>query len=113
LKALGRRGVEDLVTRCCDLAAALAAIVEDHPRLELAAPAPANIVCFRYVRGGIDEEEVNRRIQAEVAAAGRVFHTGATLDGRFCQRAAICSWRTTADDVRALADEVVGAGDEL
>ncbi|HJQ73431.1 MAG TPA: aminotransferase class V-fold PLP-dependent enzyme, partial [Gaiellaceae bacterium] len=52
LKSLGRRGVEDLVTRCCDLAAELAAIVEEHPRLELAAPAPTNIVCFRYVRDG-------------------------------------------------------------
>ncbi len=113
LKALGRRGVADLVTRCCDLAAELAATVEDHPRLELAAPAPTNVVCFRYVRGGIDLEAANRTIQAEVAAAGNVFHTGATLDGRFCQRAAICSWRTTADDVRALVEEVVRVGDEL
>ena len=113
LKALGRRGVEDLVTRCCDLATELAAIVEDHPRLELAAPAPTNIVCFRYLRDGIDLEEANRAIQAEVAAAGDVFHTGATLSGHFCQRAAICSWRTSSDDVRALADEVVRVGDEV
>ena len=113
LKALGRCGVGELVTRCCDLAAALAAVVEDHPRLELAAPAPTHVVCFRYVRGGIDAEEANRTIQAEVAAAGNVFHTGATLEGRFCQRAAICSWRTTADDVHALADEVVRVGDGL
>jgi glutamate/tyrosine decarboxylase-like PLP-dependent enzyme len=113
LKALGRRGVEDLVTRCCDLAAELATNVEEHPRLELAAPAPTNIVCFRYVRDGIDLEQANRTIQAEVAEAGSVFHTGATLEGRFCQRAAICSWRTTSDDVRALADEVVRVGDRL
>jgi glutamate/tyrosine decarboxylase-like PLP-dependent enzyme len=113
LKALGRSGVEDLVTRCCDLAAELASLVEDHPRLELAAPAPTNIVCFRYVRDGIDVEEVNRTIQAEVAAGGNVFHTGATLDGRFCQRAAICSWRTAADDVQALLDEVVRVGDGI
>jgi glutamate/tyrosine decarboxylase-like PLP-dependent enzyme len=113
LKALGRRGVEDLVTRCCDLAAELAAIVEEHPRLELAAPAPTNVVCFRYVRDAIDLEEANRRIQDEVAASGTVFHTGATLEGRFCQRAAICSWRTAADDVRALAEEVLRVGDGL
>jgi hypothetical protein len=65
------------------------------------------------VRDGIDLEAANRAIQAEVASAGNVFHTGATLDGRFCQRAAICSWRTTADDVHALADEVVRVGDDL
>lgn len=113
LKALGRSGVQELVTRCCDLAAELAALVDRHPRLELAAPAPTNVVCFRYTRSGIDVEQANRTIQAEVAAAGNVFHTGATLDGRFCQRAAICSWRTTADDVRALLDEVVRVGDEI
>jgi glutamate/tyrosine decarboxylase-like PLP-dependent enzyme len=113
LKQLGREGVVELVTLCCNLARELADAVEEHPRLELAAPAPTNIVCFRYVRDGIGAEETNRTIQAEVAAAGSVFHTGATLEGRFCQRAAICSWRTTADDVRALADEVVRVGDAL
>jgi glutamate/tyrosine decarboxylase-like PLP-dependent enzyme len=113
LKQLGRAGMIELVTGCCDLARDLAVAVEAHPRLELAAPAPTNIVCFRYIRDGIDVEGVNREIQARVAAAGEVFHTGATLDGVFCQRAAICSWRTTADDTTALLDAVVAAGDSL
>jgi aromatic-L-amino-acid decarboxylase len=113
LKQLGRDGVGELVTRCCDLARELAEAVEEQPRLELAAPAPTNIVCFRYVRDGIDAEQVNREIQARVAAGGVVFHTGAVLGGRFCQRAAFSSWRTTSDDVRALVREVVGVGDSL
>jgi glutamate/tyrosine decarboxylase-like PLP-dependent enzyme len=113
LRQLGRSGVVELVTRCCDLAAELAALVEEHPRLELAAPAPTNVVCFRYVREGVDVGAANRAIQAEVAAAGHVFHTGATLDGVFCQRAAICSWRTTSADVSDLAEAVVAAGDAL
>jgi glutamate/tyrosine decarboxylase-like PLP-dependent enzyme len=113
LKQLGRRGLGELVTRCCDLARDLADAVERHPRLELVAPAPTNVVCFRYVRDGIDLDVANRRIQADVAAAGRVFHTGATIAGGFCQRAAICSWRTTSDDTTALLDAVVAAGDAL
>ena len=113
LKQLGRSGVVELVTGCCELARELADAVEAHPRLELAAPAPTNIVCFRYVRDGIAAEQVNREIQARVAAAGVVFHTGAVLGGRFCQRAAFSSWRTTSDDVRALVREVVGVGDSL
>lgn len=113
LKQLGRTGVAELVTRCCDLAQELAETVEAHPRLELAAPAPTNIVCFRYQRDGIDTERVNREIQARVAAAGVVFHTGAVLDGRFCQRAAITSWRTTREDIQTLVHEVVEAGDSL
>jgi glutamate/tyrosine decarboxylase-like PLP-dependent enzyme len=113
LKQLGRSGVSELVTNCCNLARELAETVEAHPHLELAAPAPTNIVCFRYVREGIDVEAVNREIQARVAADGEVFHTGATLDGVFCQRAAISSWRTTSEDVQLLADAVVRAGDAL
>jgi glutamate/tyrosine decarboxylase-like PLP-dependent enzyme len=117
LKQLGRHGMEELVTRCCDLGAELAALVEASPRLELCAPAPSNVVCFRYRPGSMGEgpelDELNERIQARVAAEGDVFHTGARLGPGFCQRAAIVSWRTTSEDVAALARAVERAGDAL
>jgi aromatic-L-amino-acid decarboxylase len=114
LKQLGREGFVELVSRCCELAQELARLVESAPRLELTAPAPTNIVCFRYRPegwlDGADLDELNRSIQAEVAAAGYVFHTGAQLENGFCQRAAFVSWRTTPDDVHALVDAVERAG---
>jgi glutamate/tyrosine decarboxylase-like PLP-dependent enzyme len=117
VKELGREGIVELVGRCCELAQQLARIVERSRRLELAAPAPTNIVCFRYRPEGWPDgaqlDELNRRIQAEVAGAGDVFHTGAQLAGGFCQRAAIVSWRTGEDDVRALSDAVERAGASL
>src|SRR3954449_5299112 len=48
LKQLGRDGVARMVSRCCELAQELVALVEASPVLELTAPAPTNIVCFRY-----------------------------------------------------------------
>jgi glutamate/tyrosine decarboxylase-like PLP-dependent enzyme len=115
LKQLGRRGMEDLVTRCCDLAAELARLVEESPRLELCAPVPSNVVCFRYRPEGLPDgpelDRINEEIQARIAAAGDVFHTGARLAPGFCQRAAIVSWRTTSADVAALAGAVERAGD--
>ena len=110
LKQLGRAGVAELVTRCCDLALELVELVEASPVLEATAPAPTNIVCFRYRPAGWPEgaelDALNRRVQAAGAAEGDVFHTGAQLATGFCQRAAIVSWRTTSADVRALADAV-------
>jgi glutamate/tyrosine decarboxylase-like PLP-dependent enzyme len=117
LKQLGREGVVDMVSRSCELAQELAARVEAEPELELTAPAPTNVVCFRYRPDGRPEgeelDELNRRIQAEVAAAGEVFHTGAQLANGFCQRAALVSWRTTSADVAALADACLAAGRRL
>ncbi len=117
LKQLGREGVVELVSRCCELAQELGRIVEAEPELELTAPAPTNVVCFRYRPDGLGEgeqlDELNRAIQADVVAQGDVFHTGGELRNGFCQRAAIVSWRTRSDDVRALADAVLASGARL
>ncbi len=103
-----------MVSRCCELAQELATIVEASPVLELAAPAPTNVVCFRYRPAGWPDgaalDELNRCIQADVAVTGDVFHTGAQLANGFCQRAAFVSWRTSPEDVHGLVDAIEQAG---
>jgi glutamate/tyrosine decarboxylase-like PLP-dependent enzyme len=117
LTFLGRDGVVELVTRCCELAQGLARDIEASPRLELAAPAPTNTVCLRYRPEGWPDgaqlDDLNRRIQADVVGAGEVFFTGAELANSFCQRVAIVSWRTTEADVRMLREAVEEAGARL
>src|SRR3954454_1846376 len=117
LKQLGREGVVELVSRCCELAQELAAPVEEAERLELTAPAPTNVVCFRYrPEGWGDGEELddlNRRIQADVSAGRDVFHTGAQLANGFLEQAAVVSWRTGRSDIQSLGDAVAEAGRRL
>jgi glutamate/tyrosine decarboxylase-like PLP-dependent enzyme len=117
LKFLGRDGMIALVTRCCELAQELARAVEASPRLEATAPSPTNTVCFRYRPEGWSDgdalDDLNRRIQADVVAAGDVFFTGAQLASGVCQRVAIVSWRTDAEDVRALLAAIEEAGARL
>jgi glutamate/tyrosine decarboxylase-like PLP-dependent enzyme len=117
LKELGREGLEDLITRCCDLTRQLADRIARSPVLELTAPAPTCVCCFRFRPDGWDEggrlDDLNRAIQAEVARRGNVFFTGATLANGFSLRAAIVSWRTGREDIEALIDEVTKIGTEI
>ncbi len=114
---LGREGVAELVTRCCDIAAELGRIVERSKRLELTAPVASCVVCFRYRPPGVAQGEkldaLNREVQARLTREGSVFATGGMLPSGFSLRPAIVSWRTTPDDVALLAREVERLGDEL
>jgi glutamate/tyrosine decarboxylase-like PLP-dependent enzyme len=117
LKHLGREGVVDLVTRCCDLAQELAGLVSASRSLELMAPTTTCVVCFRYRPSGWEPgaalDDLNRRIQERLALGGTVHATGGMLPGGFCFRPAIVSWRTTSEDVAALAREVERIGDDV
>jgi len=117
LKQLGRLGMEELVTRCCDLATELGERVAASARLELTAPASTCVTCFRYRPPGTAEgeelDELNRRIQQRLSREGSVLATGGMLPSGFSLRPAIVSWRTTSDDVALLAREVERLGDEL
>ncbi len=117
LKELGREGVVELVTRCCDLTRELVGMVERSERLEVTAPAPTCVACFRYRpdgwRNGPKLDELNRRIVQALAASEDVFVTGATLMNGFCVRACIVNWRTRRDDVEALVRAVESAGHDL
>ena len=117
IKQLGRTGIQALVTRGCVLARQLAREIERSSELELTAPTPSCVCCFRFRPLGWDDpariDELNRRIQVEAAREGTVFFTGAKLRGRFSLRAAIVSWRTDPSDVAALVDTVTRIGREL
>ena len=117
LKELGRDGVAELVSRCCGLTRRLAEEVRASPRLELTAPAPSCVCCFRFRPTGWPEgpelDELNRRIQSELSRDGHVFLTGAALRSGFSLRAAIVSWRTGANDIDALVAGVDELGDAL
>ena len=114
LKQLGREGVADLVSRCCDLTRELAELVDASPVLERLAPAPTCVVCFRYrpngTHPGAELDRLNHEIQAEVARGGEVFLTAAELADGYCLRACIVGWRTTREDVHALVRVVEEVG---
>ncbi|MFF1955211.1 pyridoxal phosphate-dependent decarboxylase family protein, partial [Kitasatospora herbaricolor] len=88
----GRQGISDDIARCTALARRLGELVEADPELELLAPVQTSIVAFRHRAAGLDEaavNAVNRELPVAVQLRGRVFVTGALLDGREMLRACL------------------------
>jgi aromatic-L-amino-acid decarboxylase len=94
----------------------LADLVEEHPELELLAPVPLNVVCYRYTRPGLDDgalDSLNRRILVELQERGIAAPTSSTVCGRTVLHVAITNHRTRREDLAFLASETVRLGREL
>jgi glutamate/tyrosine decarboxylase-like PLP-dependent enzyme len=103
ISAYGADAFGAIVEETCALAAHLARRVAASPVLELAAPAPLNIVCF-HVAGFSDAQ-----IEILVAALqneGLFAPSTTVIGGRLAIRAAIVNHRTELSDIDALVDEI-------
>lgn len=97
-------------------ARALAEMVRAHPSLELLAPVPLNIVCFRFVAAGIDDDRlnaVNQEILLRLQERGLAIPSGTQLEGRYALRVANVNHRSKMSDFEALVADVVRLGDEI
>jgi aromatic-L-amino-acid/L-tryptophan decarboxylase len=115
LKAYGVHKYARLIEQNVEQARHLAGLVEQSSELELLAPAPLNIVCFRFVAPDLDEaglNALNERILVELQESGAAVPSSTVLDGRFCLRVAITNHRTRRDDLELLVREVVRLGRE-
>ena len=91
------------------MAAHMAAVVRSHEDLELLAEPSLSICCFRHVPPGMSAEALNahnERLLALVQRDGRVYLSGAHLDGLFALRACVTNYRTTPADVERAVEAV-------
>lgn len=109
LKAYGVDRFARLIEQNVAQAAYLARRIEAEPSLELMAPVPLNVVCFRH-RGS---DELNRELLFRIQEGGIAVPSSTTIDGRFCLRACIVNHRTRQEDLDALVDAAVSIGDTL
>jgi glutamate/tyrosine decarboxylase-like PLP-dependent enzyme len=116
LAAYGRNGYRAIVERSLDIAAHVARRIEQAPDLELLAPAPLNVVCFRYRPPGVPEEdldELNLAIARAVLTDGRVYVGTTRWAGVIGFRPAFVNWRTTAADADLMLETVRDLGERL
>ena len=102
LRALGRRGLADLVERCCALAARMAANLGREPGIEILNDVVLNQV---LVRCGPKTAEVIARVQED----GVCWLGGTMWEGRDAMRISVSSWRTAEEDIDRSAASIVRA----
>jgi glutamate/tyrosine decarboxylase-like PLP-dependent enzyme len=94
----------------------LAGLVTKHPRLELLAPAPLNVVCFRYVVPGADDQTLNalnKEILLRIQESGLAIPSQTLLNGKFAIRVAVTNHRSRREDFDLLVQAVVDTGGAL
>ena len=104
LRTYGADRLGAVVDQCCALATRMAQRVQSEPALELLAPVPLNIVCFR-VRDR--DDAFNANLVADLHEDGRFAPSTTRIGGRLAIRAAIVNHRTQARDVDGLVDAVL------
>jgi glutamate/tyrosine decarboxylase-like PLP-dependent enzyme len=113
LRAYGRSGYRAMVERHLELARRLSDRVDGEPELERLAETKLNIVCFRFRREGVSEDELdelNLALGQDVLDDGRVFFGTTRYRGKVAFRPAIVNWRTEERDVDLIVEVLLELG---
>ena len=105
LRSLGRRGVADLVERCCALARQAADELARHPEIEVLNAVELNQVLFRPRR--LDARELAAAVQRD----GTCWIGTTVWDGRPALRLSVSNWSTTREDITRSTDRVLALVD--
>jgi glutamate/tyrosine decarboxylase-like PLP-dependent enzyme len=107
LRSLGRSGIEELVERCCQLAARFA------EGLRTVGYEILNEVVLNQVLARFGDDEATRRVIAAVQAEGTLWAGPTVWQGRAAMRISVSSWATTVEDVERCVAAIVGVAREV
>ena len=116
LKEHGVHKYGRLIQQNIDQARYLAGLIEAAPDLELAAPVPLNVVCFRYIGARRDDaglDELNQKIVIELQEQGIAVVSGTTIKGKYVLHVANTNHRSRREDFDLLVREVIRFGRAL
>ena len=109
MRYFGLEGSRTIVRNHIAWAGELAQQIESHGKLELAAPIPLSLVCFRHK----ESDEKSRELMERVNAGGVAFLSHTVLNGRFTIRLAIGNVRTTREDIQRVWECIQAEACEL
>ena len=116
LKEHGFRKYGRLIQQNIDQAHYLAGLIDAAPELELAAPVTLNVVCFRYVRPGLDDaalDTLNKQILVELQEQGIAAPSGTVIEGKYVLHVAHTNHRSQREDFDILVRHAIRIGQGL
>jgi len=109
LRSLGRRGVEDLLDRCCRLARRFADRLRADSGIEILNDVVLNQVLVRVKPASGDADIATRDALARVQAERICWLGGTRWHGMDAMRISVSNWSTTEDDVDRSAESIIRA----
>lgn len=103
LRQLGRKGVAELVERCCRHAHSLVTRIGSLPGAELLWEPTINQGLVRF-----GDDSRTDAVIAAIVATGEAFFGGTTWRGRRAMRVSVCNWQTSVEDVDRAVNAVAG-----
>jgi glutamate/tyrosine decarboxylase-like PLP-dependent enzyme len=108
LMAYGKEGYQQLVENSISLSRLLGEKVDTSANFELLAPVRLNTVCFTLADYK-DQPEKVKAFLTTLNSRGKVFMTPTVYKGVTGMRAALVNWRTTAEDIALVWEEMQAA----
>jgi aromatic-L-amino-acid decarboxylase len=108
LRELGRRGVAELVERCCGCAQLMAEELARDARATVLNEVDLNQVLVRFAHNG---SNVTDAVVQAVQREGTCWLSGTQWEGEPAMRISVCNWRTTEDDIRRSATAILAQTD--
>lgn len=116
IKEHGCRKYGRLIQQNIDQAQYLARLVDESEYLELMAPVPLNVVCFRYIAPDLDGGELdnlNQRLLVELQEGGLAVVSGTRIGEKFVLHVSHTNHRSRWADFDLLVNEVIRLGDQI
>jgi glutamate/tyrosine decarboxylase-like PLP-dependent enzyme len=116
LKEHGIQKYARMITQNNAQAEYLAQLIDNQPDLEILAPVSMSIVCFRFRKNGLSEDELtafNKELLMRVQEQGIASPSSTFLNGVFAIRVCIVNQRTKQEDLEVLVRECVRIGRSL
>lgn len=108
LRTLGRRGIAEMVDRCCALARRMADRLTQGPGIEILNDVVLNQVLVRFVPGdGGDADALTAEVIRRVQEEGTCWASGTSWHGMRAMRISVSNWSTTEKDIDLSADAML------